>query len=361
MTAENLLEKPLNGELLTFDEGLYLYTNTPLPLLMAAADRMRRVLHPSSEVTWIIDRNVNITNVCISQCRFCNFCRKPDDPDAFITTLDEYCMKIDELIAWGGNQLLLQGGMHPGLGLNWYLRLFRDLKSRYPMLRLHALSPPEIVFLAAKEKMDYLHILEALVDAGLDSLPGAGAEILCDRVRSVVSPAKATSAQWLEVMATAHRMNLPTSATMMFGHIETEAERIEHLVKIQQLQKQKPAGHYGFVSFIPWPFQDRDTVLREKKGVRSSVSADDYIRLIAISRLMLSNVRNIQPSWLTVGTATAQLCLYAGANDFGSVMIEEHVVAAAGANHSLNISGITAAIREAGFIPVKRNQKFEII
>jgi cyclic dehypoxanthinyl futalosine synthase len=359
LNHSNLYQKALSLEFLSGDEGMELYRNAPTSALMQVAFEVRRKLVPGKEVTWMIDRNVNITNVCISQCKFCNFCRIAKDEDAYITTIDEYKTKIDEMLALGGDQLLLQGGMHPKLGLEFYVDLFRNLKLRYPNVKLHALGPPEIHYLAKKEGVSNHEVLVHLKNAGLESLPGAGAEILSDRVRKIVSPAKATIAEWLNVMREAHKLNLPTSATMMFGHIETEEERINHLLNLRQVQSEKPKGAYGFIAFIPWPFQDDNTVLKNKMGVINSVTPEDYIRLIAISRIMLPNITNIQASWLTVGKQTAQITLHGGANDFGSIMIEEHVVSAAGANHAFDAIGIQNAIKEAGFIPKRRNQKYE--
>jgi len=360
MSTDRLYEKALNLASLSVEEGEFLYDNAPLEELMFVANELRQKHVPGKNVGWMIDRNVNITNVCFSQCRFCNFCRKKGDPDAYITTPAEYKSKIDELFALGGDQLLLQGGMNPDLGLDFYTDLFKMLKKLYPALKLHALGPPEIVFLAGKEKTNYRDVLIKLIDAGLDSLPGAGAEILSDRVREIVSPAKASAAGWLDVMRTAHLLNLPTSATMMYGHIETRRERIEHLVSLRDLQNERPEGHYGFITFIPWPFQDEGTVLKEKSGISSTYSSPDYIRLIAISRIMLNNIRNIQASILTVGKETGMLSLHAGANDLGSVMIEENVVSAAGGGIRFSAEELQSIIKEAGFVPVRRNQKYEI-
>jgi cyclic dehypoxanthinyl futalosine synthase len=258
----------------------------------------------------------------------------------------------------GGRQLLLQGGMHPHLGMDFYTNLFRRLKELYPDVRLHALGPPEIVHLSKMEKTSCRDVLERLVASGMDSLPGAGAEILVDRVRCEISPVKCTAGEWLDVMKEAHEMDLTTSATMMFGHLETIEERLEHMVRIRELQSRKPAGHKGFLSFIPWPFQDEGTVLQTKYGISNMVTSEEYIRMIAISRIMLPNIKNIQASWLTVGKETAQLCLHAGANDFGSIMIEENVVSSAGAHYSMNAEGMQAAILDAGFIPQQRDQDF---
>jgi cyclic dehypoxanthinyl futalosine synthase len=359
MVIDQLYDKALKLIPLNEDEGVTLYKKAPFDELMYVADLLRQVHNPGKNVGWIIDRNVNITNICFSQCSFCNFCRKKGASDAYITTDEEYREKIDELYELGGDQILLQGGMNPDLGLNFYLDLFRRLKSFYPSLKLHALGPPEIVFLARKEKASYHEILTRLIDAGLDSLPGAGAEILADRVRKIVSPAKATAGEWLEVMRAAHKIDLPTSATMMYGHVETVKERIEHLVKLRELQDEKSEGHFGFITFIPWPFQDENTVLNTRDNIRSSYNGPDYLRLIAVSRIMLTNIRNIQASILTVGKEIGMLSLHAGANDLGSVMIEENVVSSAGSNNRFNAEDLQSIIKESGFVPVKRNQKYE--
>ena len=356
--GEHLYRKVSGRQRLTAGETLDLWNEAPLALLVRMADTERRRLHSDNHVGWMIDRNVNITNICFSQCRFCNFCRTSKSEDAYVTTDPEYDSKISEMISLGGDQLLLQGGMNPALDLNYYTGLFRGLKERWPQIKLHALGPPEIVYLAGKENMSFREVLVALNDAGLDSLPGAGAEILVDRVRKKVSPAKATTAEWLGVMREAHRLNLPTSATMMFGHAETVPERIEHLIRLRDLQDEKPEGHYGFITFIPWPFMDRGTTLADKDGIRSNVTAADYLRLVAMSRLVLDNIPNIQSSILTMGRDTAMISLHGGANDLGSVMIEENVVSAAGDPFRVSPPEIKQIIRDAGFIPVRRDQRY---
>ncbi len=358
---EELFDKALNGEFLTHEEGMALYLDAPDALLFHYAHQLRKKLHPGGEVGWIIDRNVNITNICFSSCKFCNFCRKSTDDDAYITSLDDYRTKIRELFELGGKQLLLQGGMHPKLGLKFYTDLFRQLKLEFPDLRLHTLGPPEIVHLSNMEKASFSEILVSLKESGMDSLPGAGAEILVEKIRNEISPAKCSAEDWLEVMRVAHKLNLPSSATMMYGHVENQSDRIEHLIRIREVQDQKPKGHYGFLSFIPWPFMDEGTVLRDKEGVRASADKRSYLRLIAISRLMLPNIEHIQASWLTVGKETGQICLHSGADDFGSIMIEENVVSAAGAKTQMDAEGIQHAIREAGLKPYQRNQIFEKI
>ena len=360
MQLKEIYKKAINLEFLTKEEGLFLLEKAPLSELMFVGNEIKKQFH-ANEVGWIIDRNVNITNACIAQCEFCNFYRKPGEPDVYITTIDEYKQKIDELLEIGGNQLLLQGGLHPKLGLEFYTKLFSDLKSIYPQIKLHALGPAEIHHIARIDKTTYKDVLEKLTASGLDSLPGAGAEILVDRVRKTVSRGKCTSNEWLNVMREAHKLNIITSATMMFGHIETLEERIEHLISIRQVQSEKPENSVGFIAFIPWPFQDENTELKEKKGIVNSVSSDEYVRMLAISRIMLPNINNIQASWLTVGPEIGKLCLHAGANDFGSIMIEENVVSVAGANYELNIDTMRANITDAGFTPKRRNQKYEFL
>jgi cyclic dehypoxanthinyl futalosine synthase len=295
----------------------------------------------------------------VANCKFCNFFVPPGHEDSYITSIETYKKKIDELFRCGGNQLLLQGGHHPELGLDFYTNLFSELKSLYPDLKLHALGPPEVAHICEVDDISYREALQALTDAGLDSLPGAGAEILVDRVRKQIAQGKCLSGEWLDIMREAHQLGITTSATMMFGHIESIEERMEHLVKVRQVQSEKPEGANGFKAFIPWPYQDDGTILKKVKGVENRTSGDEYIRLIAISRIMLPNVENIQASWLTVGKKVGQMCLHAGANDFGSIMIEENVVSAAGANYWFTAEGIQEAIREVGFEPQLRNQKYE--
>ncbi len=359
MRLAELYNKALNKEFLDKEEGAYLFGQAPLTELMQVANELRKSQVPHGKVTWQIDRNVNTTNVCIANCKFCNFYRIPGHPDSYITDIDTYKRKIEETFRWGGDQLLLQGGHHPELGLSFYTTLFRQLKSLYPGLKLHTLGPPEVAHICKLEKMTHHDVLVELKAAGMDSLPGAGAEILVDRVRRLISKGKCGAQEWLDIMAEAHQLHVTTSATMMFGHVETLAERMEHLIRLRDVQSRKPAGAKGFNAFIPWTFQDVDTLLTRIRGVHNLTTPEEYIRMIAISRIMLPNVKNIQASWLTVGKQTAQLCLHAGANDFGSIMLEENVVSAAGAPHRFTARGIQAAIREAGFEPQLRNQQYE--
>jgi len=359
MQLDALYKKALAFEFLTIEEGIYLFEHAPLADLMLVANELRKIQVPHGKVTWIIDRNMNTTNVCVANCKFCNFYRIPGHEESYITDIETYKVKIEETFKYGGEQLLLQGGHHPELGVAYYADLFKTLKQLYPSLKLHALGPPEIAHIAKVSKMSTLEVLQQLKEAGMDSMPGPGAEILNDRVRRLISKGKCGAQEWLEIMHEAHTIGLTTSATMMFGHVETLYERMEHLVKIRTVQAMKPADAKGFIAFIPWTFQDVDTLLHRIRGTKNDTTADAYIRMIAISRIMLPNIKNIQASWLTVGKQVAQICLQAGANDFGSIMIEENVVSAAGAPHRFTAKGIQDAIAEAGFVPQLRNQQYE--
>lgn len=359
METDKLLTRALNLESLNAEEGVYLFENATTAQLMYVGHALRMHHRPDNNVSWIIDRNSNTTNVCIANCKFCNFYRRPGHEEAYITSIEEYKKKIDETFAYGGRQLLLQGGHHPDLGLQYYVDLFSELKSLYPELKLHALGPPEIAHIAKLDQASHTEVLSALKEAGLDSLPGAGAEILDDRVRRLISKGKCGGDEWLDVMRAAHQLDITTSATMMFGHIETNLERMEHFVKLRQVQSEKPDHANGFLAFIPWPFMDEDTILKKIKRARNTCTGDEYVRMIAMSRIMLPNVKNVQSSWLTVGKKIAQVTLHAGANDFGSIMIEENVVSAAGAAFRFTADGIQSAIREAGYEPKLRTQEYE--
>ncbi len=359
MELTHVLSKALNFEFLSVEEGIFLFENAPLTELMYVANELRKKQVPHGKVTWQIDRNVNTTNVCIANCKFCNFYRIPGHAEAYITDIETYKQKIEETIKFGGDQLLLQGGHHPALGLSFYVNLFKELKTLYPNIKLHTLGPPEIAHITKLEKSTHREVLMALKEAGMDSLPGAGAEILTDRVRRLISKGKCGAEEWLDIMHEAHKLNITTSATMMFGHVETLQERFEHLVQLREVQSRKPVDAKGFLAFIPWTFQDVDTLLTRIRGVHNLTTSEEYIRMIALSRIMLPNVINIQASWLTVGKQVAQLCLQAGANDFGSIMIEENVVSAAGAPHRFTSTTIQHAIKEAGFEPQLRNQQYE--
>ena len=359
LSLADIYNKAADFGFLTKEEGVFLFEQAPLAELMFLADELRKKQVPHGKVTWQIDRNVNTTNVCIANCKFCNFYRIPGHPEAYITDMPTYRKKIEETIRWGGDQLLLQGGHHPDLGLDFYVNTFRQIKKEFPAIKLHTLGPPEVAHITKLEKGNHRDVLMALREAGMDSLPGAGAEILIDRVRRLISKGKCGAQEWLDIMHEAHKLNITTSATMMFGHVETIEERFEHLIKIREVQSRKPEGAKGFLAFIPWTFQDVDTLLAKIRGVQNLTTPEEYIRMIAISRIMLPNIKNIQASWLTVGKQVAQLCLHAGANDFGSIMLEENVVSAAGAPHRFTYKSIQEAIREAGFEPQLRNQQYE--
>jgi len=332
MQVAELLQRALKLDFLSAEEGLFLFENASTAELMHVGNQLRYHHVPEKTVTWIIDRN---------------------------TTIEQYKQKIEETFQFGGEQLLLQGGHHPDLGLKYYCDLFRELKSLYPNLKLHALGPPEIAHVTKLEQSTHTEVLQALKDAGMDSLPGAGAEILSDRVRRLISKGKCGGQEWLDVMHAAHNVGMTTSATMMFGHIETNMERMEHLVALREVQAKKPKDAKGFIAFIPWPFMDEGTLLKKIKRARNTCTGDEYIRMIALSRIMLPNITNIQASWLTVGKQVAQVCLHSGANDFGSIMIEENVVSAAGAAFRFTADGIQNAITEAGFKAQLRNQQYE--
>jgi len=361
MNVQSLLAKAIKKENLSLEEGIFLYKNAHITELTFVANEIRKTLRPDNKVTWIIDRNVNITNVCVSLCKFCNFYTKVGSADSYVTTIEDYSKKIKELEEFGGNQLLIQGGHNPKLGIDFYKKLFSQLKERHPNIKLHALGPPEIAYIALKEKMTYKDVLVELQQAGLDSLPGAGAEILSNKVRKALSPGKCNADEWLDVMREAHKLKLVTSATMMYGHLEEVEDRIEHLVKLRDLQDEKPEGSDGFTAFIPWPFCSEDTELERTTDKDYSVNHLEYNRMLAISRIMLTNIPNIQASWLTVGLPTAQICLHGGAHDLGSIMIEENVVSQAGAKYKVDKFQLARAIEEANFEPQLRNQAYEYI
>ena len=359
MESKQLIAKALKKEFLSKEEGQFLFENLPTTELMGVANALRQMQVPGNVVTWQIDRNVNTTNACNANCKFCNFFRHPKHEEVYITDIETYTIKIEETIKFGGDQLLLQGGHHPDLGLDYYTKLFSELKTLYPEIKLHALGPPEVAHICKIGGISHLQALTALKKAGMDSMPGAGAEILSDRVRRLISKGKCTGQEWLDIMKVAHQIGLTTSATMMFGHIETLEERFDHLVRIREVQAQKPEEENGFLAFIPWPFMDDGTLLQRVKGINNETSADEYIRMLAICRIMLPNIKNIQTSWLTVGADTAQLTLHGGANDMGSIMLEENVVSAAGAPHRFTSESIVRCIKKAGFTPQLRNQKYE--
>ena len=353
MTIQSLVDKLRSGIRITADEALFLYRSAPTALLGQLAESVRDRKHPERIVSYIIDRNVNYTNVCVARCNFCAFYRPVGSAEGYVLGFDELFRKIDETIAVGGVQLLLQGGHNPDLPLSWYEDLFRAIKERYPSFKLHALSPPEVIHLSRLSQLPVPQVLERLIAAGLDSVPGGGAEILVDRVRTLLHCiGKATADEWLDVMRHAHRAGLRTTATMMYGTVETAAERIEHLLRLRSLQDETG----GFTAFITWSYQPDHTEL-----AGSEATGIDYLRTLALSRIVLDNFDNLQASWVTQGGKVGQLSLAYGANDMGSVMIEENVVRAAGASYCMDEVEIVRNIEDAGFIPKRRNMHYELL
>ncbi len=347
------MQKAVDGGRLTPEEGVALFDCRDLPALGRAADVVCRQLHPEPYRTYNIDRNVNYTNICAAVCDFCAFYRKTKDADAYVLPREVLYQKIDETIALGGDQILMQGGLHPSLKLEWYEELLRDLRARYPQVNLHAFSPPELWHFHKINKLPLETVLRRLKDAGMGSLPGGGGEILVDRVRKAMTVNKCLTDEWLEVHRVWHRLGGKSSATMMFGHIETLAERIETLDRIRQLQDETG----GFTAFICWTFQPENTEMAHVP----TVGGFEYLKTQAIARLYLDNVPNIQSSWVTQGPKVGQLALFYGANDMGSLMIEENVVAQAGTVYHLSLEQIRAAIREAGYVPRQRNVFYQLI
>jgi cyclic dehypoxanthinyl futalosine synthase len=348
---DQIAAKVRTGERVSADEALELYRRAPTALLGQLADRIRARKHPDGIVTYIIDRNVNYTNVCVAKCNFCAFYRPVGSSEGYVLGFDELFRKIEETIAVGGVQLLLQGGHNPDLPLTWYEDLFRAIKLRYPTFKLHALSPPEVIHLSRLSQLPVAAVIDRLIAAGLDSIPGGGAEILVDRVRTLLHCiGKATADEWLDVMRHAHRAGLRTTATMMYGTVETDEERVEHLLRLRDLQDETG----GFTAFITWSYQPDHTELAgtEATGV-------DYLRTLALARIVLDNFDNLQASWVTQGGKVGQLSLAYGANDMGSVMIEENVVRAAGASYCMDEVEIVRNIEDAGFEPRRRNMHYE--
>jgi cyclic dehypoxanthinyl futalosine synthase len=352
-SVAKILDKATAGRRLTFDEGVRLFDCKDLNALGRGADAVSRRLHPGPFRTYNIDRNVNYTNVCAAVCDFCAFYRKSGDADAYVLPREELYKKIEETVALGGNQALLQGGNHPSLKLEWYEEMLRDLKSRYPDFNLHAFSAPEIWHFHKLNKLPLVDVLRRLKDAGMGSLPGGGGEILVDRVRKAITVNKCLTEEWLAVHRAWHRLGGRSTATMMFGHVETLPDRIETLDRLRRLQDETG----GFTAFICWTFQPRNTALAHVPPA----GAFEYLRTQANARLYLDNVANIQSSWVTQGLKVGQLALFFGANDMGSLMIEENVVASAGTVHYLTLEQIKGAIREAGYVPRQRNVFYQYV
>jgi cyclic dehypoxanthinyl futalosine synthase len=352
-TVAQAAGRAASGARLSADEALVLYRDAPTGLLGRLADAARARKHPAGIVTYIIDRNVNYTNVCVARCRFCAFYRPVGSPEGYTLGFDEIARKIEETMRLGGGQLLLQGGHNPDIPIEWYENLFRQVKARFPEFRLHALSPPEVLHISRLSQMPVRDVLARLIAAGLDSIPGGGAEILVDRVRRILNCYnKASADEWIDVMRQAHHAGLRTTATMMYGTVETMEERLEHLVRLRALQDETG----GFTAFITWSYQPQHTELggTEATGI-------DYLRTLAIARLVLDNVDNLQASWVTQGGKVGQLSLAYGANDMGSVMIEENVVRAAGAEYCMDEFEVVRNIENAGFVARRRNMHYEVL
>jgi cyclic dehypoxanthinyl futalosine synthase len=351
MSVAAIAERVGQGGRLSREDALELYLHAPTPLLGRLADAARRRRHPDGVVTYIIDRNVNYTNVCVARCKFCAFYRPVGSPDGYTLGFDEIFRKIEETMALGGGQLLLQGGHNPDIPLAWYEDLFRQVKARYPEFRLHALSPPEVIHISRLSQLPVPAVIERLIAAGLDSIPGGGAEILVDRVRRLLNCYnKATADEWLDVMRQAHRAGLRTTATMMYGTVETTEERLEHLFRLRDLQDETG----GFTAFIAWSYQPQHTELGGAEA-----TGTEYLRTLALARLVLDNVDNLQASWVTQGGKVGQLSLAYGANDMGSVMIEENVVRAAGAEYCMDEVEVVRNIENAGFAAKRRNMHYD--
>ena len=357
MTPDSILQKALDGERLDAAEARALYDCGDLNLLGNVATRLHRQRTGSDgkTVTYIVDRNVNYTNVCVTDCSFCAFYRKEGDAEAYVHSFETIGEKIAEVAAQGGRQILMQGGHNADLKIDFYEDLFRYIKERFD-IHLHALSPPEIVHLGKLSKLPLKETLTRLKNAGLDSIPGGGAEILVDRVRTAISPKKCTTDQWLEVMGTAHELGLPTTATMMFGHVESLEERVEHLMRLRD--QQDKTG--GFTAFICWPFQPGQTPLAQEIGPKRTTGWE-YLKTLAIGRIVLDNIDNHQSSWVTMGPKVGQMALFFGANDMGSTMFEENVVSAAGTTYNLNEKEIRRLIEDGGFTPQRRNMRYEFV
>jgi cyclic dehypoxanthinyl futalosine synthase len=350
---DNILQRAIDGERLTAEEGVRLLESTDLPALGRAADAVTRRLHPETYRTYNIDRNINYSNICTAVCDFCAFYRSPKSAEGYVLSREELLAKVRETVELGGNQILLQGGLHPTFPLDWYERMLRDMREAFPQVNVHGFSPPEIYHFCKVSKLPLRDVLVRLRDAGLGSIPGGGAEILVDSVRREITRGKVLTDGWLDVMRTWHELGGRSSATMMFGHVEKLAHRIEHLDRLRQLQDETG----GFTAFICWTFQPNHTAM-ESVG---HVSPFEYLKTLAVSRLFLDNFPNIQTSWVTQGLKIGQLGMLFGANDMGSLMIEENVVAKAGTVHFLTLQQIRDAIEELGFTPRQRNVAYELV
>lgn len=360
MKVDEIATKVLAGERISLTEGIFLHEHAGIETLAYLADEVRQRMHPEPVVTYIIDRNLNPTNICVTDCQFCAFYAKPKDVDkGYVMEREEIYRRVQETIDVCGVQVLMQSGHHPQLGVEWFADLMRDLKDRWPTLHLHAMSPPEILHLSKVSKCSTEQVLQDLMAAGMDSMPGGGAEILTESVRKQIAPRKADTDTWLNIMEEAHGLGMKTTATMMFGHVESVADRLEHLDRLRQVQDRTG----GFTAFIGWTFQPGDNPLGKRllgEGWKKATHAE-YFRLTALARIFLDNFPNMQASFVTQGAHAAQLALRMGCNDFGSAMLEENVVSAAGCFQLVDLERIEDNIREAGFVPRQRNQAYEII
>ncbi|BAF70466.1 dehypoxanthine futalosine cyclase [Nitratiruptor sp. SB155-2] len=338
-------------------EALDLIKNADLIELGQMALAKKRELHPKKITTFIVDRNINYTNICWVDCDFCAFYRKPKDEDAYILSYDEIDQKIEELLEIGGTQILFQGGVHPKLKIDYYEDLVEHIHKKYPQITIHGFSAVEISYIAKVSRLSFKEVLQRLKAKGLSSIPGAGAEILSDRVREIISPKKLSSQEWLDIHQAAHEVGMKTTATMMYGTVESDEEIVEHWEKIRNLQDETG----GFRAFIMWSFQPYNTALQKNGIVTHKTSSNRYLRLLAVSRLFLDNFKNIQSSWVTQGSYIGQLALLYGANDLGSTMMEENVVKAAGAQNRMNQEEMIRLIKDVGEIPAKRNTAYEIL
>lgn len=349
---DQILEKALNGERLTFDDGMALFASDEVDKIGHAADIIKKRLHPNPITTFVIGRNINYSNICDTYCRFCAFYRQPGEEGGYVLSNEEILNKIQETVNVGGTEILMQGGTHPDLPFEYYLNLLRDIKKHFPNIQMHSFSTAEIAKMAEVANLSIEETIKQLHEAGLDSLPGAGAEILDDRTRMKISKKKGSWKDWINIMKLANKVGLTTTATMVIGFGESMEERVLHLMRLREAQDETN----GFLAFIPWTFQPDNTNLKAEK-----VTPEEYLKTVAISRLMLDNIKNIQSSWVTVGAKVGKQSLNYGCNDFGSTMMEENVVSAAGTSHKINTNLIIDMIREAGFTPAQRNTKYEIL
>ncbi|RUM45460.1 MAG: dehypoxanthine futalosine cyclase [Desulfocapsa sp.] len=351
---QEISRKVLGGKRISDDDFLTLYNNGDIYQLAFLANAVRKKKHPDPIVTYVVDRNINYTDICVSACKFCAFFKAPEDKDGYLLSKEELADKIQETQDLGGTQILLQGGLHPDLSLEYYEDMLRFMKKTG--IHIHGFSPPEIYHFSEISQLSIMEVISRLIKAGLDSIPGGGAEILSDRVRESTAPRKCTADQWIEVMEEAHNQGLRTSATMMFGHIESVEERLEHLRRLRELQDRTK----GFTAFIPWPFQPDHTALNDQQHIEKSTGFA-YLRMLALSRIYLDNFDNIQASWVTQGPKIAQISLSFGANDFGSTMIEENVVAAAGISFRLSEAEINRLVKDAGYVPRQRLMDYSLV